>query len=92
MKEVKIPIHAIHWIDACHSFEPSQINTTLSAAIDIGYILERLKDRILLIRQIFDYGKCRHVMVIPNKGIVKIIKVGVLTLPKGFIELDKIND
>ncbi len=92
MKQVKIPIHAIHWIDACHSFEPSQINTTLSAAIDIGYILEKHKDRIILVRQLFDYGKCRHAMVIPNKGIVKIIKIGVLELPKGFIEVMKIND
>ena len=89
---IKIPIHAIHWIDACHSFEPSQINTTLSAAIDIGYILERQKDRIILVRQLFDFGKARHAMVIPNKGIVKIIKVGVLTLPEGFISLTKIND
>ncbi|KKL23901.1 hypothetical protein LCGC14_2420710 [marine sediment metagenome] len=92
MKQVKIPIHAIHWIDACHAFEPSQMNTTLSAAIDIGYILERHKDRIILIRQIFDYGKCRHTMVIPNKGIVKIIKVGVLTLPEGFIKIIPINE
>ena len=89
---IKIPIHAIHWVDACHSFEASQINTTLSPAVDIGYILEKHKDRIILMRQIFDYGKCRHAMVIPIKGIVKIIKIGMLELPKGFIELTKIND
>ena len=89
---IKIPIHAIHWIDACSAREPSQTNTTLSPAIDIGYILERHKERIILIRQLFDYGDARHAMTIPIKGIVKIIEVGVLTLPKGFKEPRKINE
>ncbi|KKM03167.1 hypothetical protein LCGC14_1777150 [marine sediment metagenome] len=92
MKQIKIPIHAIHWIDAASAREPSPTNATLSPAIDIGYIIERHKDRIILIRQIFDYGDSRHAMTIPNKGIVKIIKVGMLTMPKGFKTPRKINE
>ena len=83
--KLKVPLVAIIWRDACHAQNPDKDNTKPPWVVDCGFVVEENKHHIILVRQFFDDGQCRHAMTILKDNIEKIQSVGMARLPAHFI-------
>jgi hypothetical protein len=82
MNQNKVKIAVVYWTDACHiarlvDIEDARKEMPLNC-IDVGFLLENSKSKVVLASTIDEDEQANHINVIPKKYVQKIRILNVL--------------